>query len=127
MEGMQIQLHFPEGEFWQWVEVYKNGAVIAQYDEQGKTRHFDDIDQNELDQFLMVHQSHQTLTIPMVSGRRLIHFFRNYKQYDFSGTLSEELKHFRFPVVGYQITKNDINFKVLLGLYPDGYIEVLES
>lgn len=124
MENNQIQLTFPENEFWQWVEVYDD-KVIAQFD---SIRHFSDIDQENLKRFIMVHKlSNIAIDIPLTDGRRLIHFYRNYVKYDLVSVEDKGHDHFRFPVVGYQITKNNTNFKVLLGLMPDGRVEVLES
>ena len=120
----EIEACFPENEYWQWVEVYED-KVICQFDENGVSRHFHDIDQDNLVKFVMIHRDPEQvkpLTIPITNGRRLIHFYRGKKLMSIDGT---EKRFFRAPVVGYQETKNGTNFKVLMMLHDNGEVVVI--
>ncbi len=127
MSGLfEIEAWFPEKEYWQWVEVYEDKAV-CQFNENGVSRHFHDIDQDNLIKFVMIHRDPEQvkpLTIPMSDGRRLIHFYRGQKSISIGGT---EKGFFRAPVVGYQETKNETNFKVLMMLHDDGEVVVIDD
>ena len=118
----EIELYFPEGEYWQWVEVYP-GNVVTQFDSNGVSRHFDDIDQDSLIKIVMMHRDpYKNITIPLLEGMRLIHFYRVQKTLSPEGNTTT-----RYPVVGYQVTKNNINFKVMMLLVDDGQIIFIDS
>ncbi len=110
------KLNFPEGEKWVWLEVYKDGKMIPQFDENSVSRHFYDIDQKNLEAFLMVHESGKIFEIPVSHeyNWRLIHFYRCIKRF------GKEQSYTRFPIAGYQITKYGRNFKVLVAFHDDG-------
>lgn len=119
----QIQLAFPKGESWQWVEVYDNNA-IAQFNENGVSRHFHDIKQEKLKMLIMIHITGKRLIIPKDNENnwRLIHFYRRGKRFNLE---EEVVGEFGYPVVGYQITKNGTNFKYLMALLDNGDTQVL--
>jgi hypothetical protein len=119
----QIQLNFPEDEHWQWIEIYENEA-IPQYNEDGISRHFKDIDQNNLIKFVMIHESGKQVIIPKVndSNWRLIHFFHRVKGLSTTG---KEKTSFKYPIAGYQITKDNVNFKSLYIFLDSGDIQTV--
>jgi len=116
-----MMLMYPKDEYWQWVEVYPDRSV-PQFNEDGSTRHFHDIDQEALLEFQLIHKSGKKVVIPKIEADnwRLIHFYR-------CGVTFHQGKKesFRFPVAGYQITKSRKNFKVLIALFDDGNIKIL--
>ena len=116
-----MEFNFPEGEKWIWVEAYEN-EVIQQFDENGISRHFSDIDQENLKSFFMVHESGRVFEIPVnhKNNWRLIHFYRCGRTYGSNGT-----SEIRYPVAGYQVTKDGKNFKVLVALFDDGNTKIL--
>lgn len=114
-------LVFPEGEFWQWVEVYAN-RTVAQFNEDGVSRHFHDIDQEKLVEFQMVHRYGKKVVIQKADkdNWRLIHFYRSGMTFSQNGKTT-----FRIPVAGYQVTRNGSNFKTLFFLYENGDVKVV--
>jgi hypothetical protein len=121
--NIQVSLKFPETEYWQWIEVYENTA-IPQYNEDGISRHFHNIDQDNLIKFIMIHKSGKQFIIPKVEDDnwRLIHFFNRGKTLSTSG---KEQGEFKYPVAGYQITRNDTNFKCLNAFLQNGDVQII--
>ena len=102
-------------EAWTWIEVYNDGNVIFQFNENG-SRHFKDIKQENLKMFILRHFTGKEFAlIPSEDNWRLIHFYRVKQQL---GRVVD-----RYPMVGYQETKDGINFKVLFKLHDNGIIE----
>lgn len=129
---IQVSLVFPENEYWQWIEIYKEEA-IPQYDENGISRHFHDIDQDNLIKFIMIHESGKQFTIPKIQDNnwRLIHFISRGRELPIMASkkeLSMKFKpksEFKYPVAGYQITKDNVNFKCLNAFLHSGDIQII--
>ena len=75
-----------EGERWGWAALYRNGGtLVKQFDDFGKFHQFKEIDQDQVDLFIMAREdSKQEVIMKILPGMQIFHFYRNFG-FDFLG------------------------------------------
>ena len=101
---------------WKWEARYTDGTVLKQY---GDTYHkFDEIEQDRLHSFWMVHEERAPIVIQWRPHLKLIQFFYRVRH-----IVSDSTKIIRLHCIGYQ-ERGD---KWLMVIMPDGGIVITDD
>ncbi len=102
-----------------WVAVYDDDTTLPQFEGNGQENLYKDICREKLVRFDLIENQtgEPKVVLHLVEGMRLIHRRRNFIRSD----------GIRATVwlVGWQETRNGVNFQVINFVFPDGHIETM--
>jgi len=111
-------------ERWVWLAIYKDGSYLKQFDEkEGKYHFFKEIDQENLDHFVMQRADDPTRRFEMKfeKGWDLIHYYRNKKLN--IGTDQEQ--HIKLYCFGYKEKIGKRSRKTIMQIYPNDVVAIV--
>jgi len=104
-----------------WKAVYNDGKELPQYNADGTTNKYPDIDRNKLEFFEMWDGDKLIFKLHMEPEHRLIVRQRHISKMTFKGnTLNSSFVW----LVGHQWTDNGKNHQSLAWIFPDGHVEL---
>jgi len=102
-----------------WKAIYNDGTYLSQYNEDDSENKYSLIDRSKLTTFILYNNTIPVIVLHLDQNKRLIYRKRIALRV---GSGIKEVVY----IVGWQETKEGVNFQNILFLFEDGHIEVVD-
>jgi hypothetical protein len=101
-----------------WKSIYSDGTFLNQYNDEGKTNGYENIDRTRLKAFAIYDDDKLLFKLHLEPGQRLI-----YRRRNFINPNDPKAEAVFFYMIGWQQKTDGVNTQSINYVYPDGHIE----
>lgn len=103
-----------------WRAVYKDSTVLNQYNPDGTKNRYNDIDREDLVQFMLLNAEGKPVVIIHLDEKKKL-IWRMRVEVKLSKGISQ-----RVHLVGWQENRRGVNVQMICAIFPDGHIEIVD-